>query len=71
MVRIVSGDPSFVDSVFRVAAEGVLTVNGTPSAGTRWIEGTRTVTVTDGRLTITNAVGAQNNKLCFVEITRQ
>ena len=70
-VRIVSGDPSFVDSVFRVAAEGVLTVSGTPTAGTRWIEGTRTVTVTDGRLTITNAAGAQNNKVCFIEITRQ
>jgi hypothetical protein len=57
-VRIVSGDPDFFDSVFRIAAEGVLTVSGTPTASTRWIDATRTVTVTDGRLTITNAAGA-------------
>jgi hypothetical protein len=29
------------------------------------------VTVADGRLTITNAAGASNNKICFVEITAQ
>ena len=71
LVRIVSGDPDWIDSVFRVAAEGVLTVSGTPTPSTRWIDGTKTVAVTDGRLTITNAEGGQNNKLCFVEITRQ
>jgi hypothetical protein len=27
------------------------------------------VTVSDGRLTISNAAGASNNKLCFVEIS--
>ena len=70
-VRIISGDPSHFDSVFRVAAEGVLTVSGTPTTSTRWIEGTQTVTVTDGRLTVTNGAGAQNNKICFIEITRQ
>ena len=70
-VRIISGDPSHFDGVFRVAAEGVLTVSGTPTTSTRWIEGTQTVTVTDGRLTVTNGAGAQNNKICFIEITRQ
>jgi glucose/arabinose dehydrogenase len=70
-VRIVSGDPSNFDSVFRMNAEGVLVVNGTPTTGTRWIEGTATVTVTDGRLTLRSGAGASNNKLCFVEITRQ
>ncbi len=70
-VRIVSGDASHFDSVFRVAAEGVLTVNGTPTTSVRWIEGTQVVTVSDGRLTITNAPGAQNNKISFLEITPQ
>jgi glucose/arabinose dehydrogenase len=68
-VRVVSGDPSNVDSVFRTTVEGVLTVNGTPSTATRWLEGTSTATVTDGRLTIRSAAGASNNKICFVEIT--
>ena len=68
-VRIVSGDAANFDSVFRVAAEGVLVVSGTPTTGSRWVEGTATVTVSDGRLTITNAAGATNNKICFVEIT--
>lgn len=70
-VRAVSGDASYVDSVFRVTAEGVLVVSGTPSTNMRWIEGTATVTVSDGRLTIRSGAGASNNKLCFVEITRQ
>ena len=68
-VRIVSGDASNVDSVFRVAAEGVLVVSGTPTSGSRWMEGTARVSVADSRLTITNAAGASNNKICFVEIT--
>jgi len=70
-VRVVSGDPGYYDSVYRVNVEGVLTVSGTPSSGVRWIEGTSTVTVSDGRLTIRNGSGATNNKLCFVEITKQ
>jgi hypothetical protein len=70
-VRVVSGDASYFDSVFRLSAENVLTVNGTPNSSTRWIEGTSTVTVADGRLTLRNASGASNNKICFVEIERQ
>ncbi|MEO5821257.1 MAG: PQQ-dependent sugar dehydrogenase [Vicinamibacteraceae bacterium] len=70
-VRVVSGDASNSDSVFRTTVEGVLTVTGTPTTSTRWIEGTQTVTVTDGRLTVRSGAGASNNKICFVEITAQ
>jgi hypothetical protein len=70
-VRIVAGDPNFINSVYRVVAEGVLTASGTPTTGMRWIDGTQTVTVTDGRLTVSNGTGAQNNKICFIEITQQ
>lgn len=70
-VRIVAGDASYYDSVHRIAAEGVLTVNGAASSSTRWVEGTATVTVGDGRLTIGNYAGASNNKIGFVEITRR
>ncbi len=70
VVRVVSGDASYFDSVFRIMVEGVLTVSGTPTTTTRWIGGTKTVTVTDGRLTIRSGAGARNNKICFVEITQ-
>jgi hypothetical protein len=56
---------------YQVAAEGVLTVSGTPTPSTRWIDGSQTVAVSDGRLTVTSAAGAQNNKICFIEITQQ
>jgi hypothetical protein len=68
-VRVVAGDPGYFDSVFRLEVEGVATVSGTPTSSTRWLEGTSTVTVDDGRLTLTNGAGASNNKICFVEIT--
>jgi len=67
-VRVVAGDASYFDSVFKINVEGVLTVNGTPTTGNRFVEGTATVNVTDGRLTISNASGASNNKIAFVEI---
>src|SRR5437867_525804 len=54
-VRIVAGDAGFYDGVFHTNVEGVLTVNGSPSSTNHWIEGTSTVNVIDGRLTISNA----------------
>jgi hypothetical protein len=70
-VKVVAGDPSYFDSVYKINAEAVTIVNGTPSSGTRWFEGTASVTVSDGRLTLSNASGSSNNKLCFVEVTSQ
>jgi hypothetical protein len=70
-VRIVVGDPVYFGSSFAVAAEGVLVVSGTTTSGTRWLDGTATATVTDGRLTIRNAAGASSNKICFIEVTPQ
>ena len=67
-VRLVAGDSQYYDSVFKFNVEGQLTVNGTPTSTAKFIEGTRTVTVSDGRLTISNATGSINNKLAFVEI---
>lgn len=68
-VKVVAGDAAFFDSVYRINVEGVLTVDGTPISGSRWVTGTKTVTVADGRLTVSNATGAKNNKLAYVEIT--
>jgi hypothetical protein len=68
-VHVVAGDASYISSVYRLSVEGVLTVNGTPTDTNRWIQGTSTVTVTDGRITIRSASGSVNNKICFLEIT--
>jgi hypothetical protein len=70
-VRIVSGDASFFDGTFRLNAETVLALSGTPTSANRWIDSTVTVTVSDGRLSISNGTGAVNNKICFIEITSQ
>jgi hypothetical protein len=68
-VHLVAGDAQYFNSVYKINVEGVLTVNGTPTNGNRFIEGTQTVVVSDGKLTITNAAGSSNNKLNFIEIT--
>lgn len=68
-VKIVAGDASYTDSVYKYALEGTLKLSGTPNAGNHWIEGTFSITVSDGKLTLTNAAGAVNNKIDFIEIT--
>src|SRR5260221_13119420 len=68
-VRIVAGDQTAIDSVYNITAEGVTVVSGTPDAATHWFDGTQNITVSDGRLTITNSASATNNKICFIDIT--
>ena len=68
-VHLVAGDMDYVDSVYRFNVEGVTVLSGTPNSGARWIAGDATVNVTDGRLTITNASGSSNNKLCYIDIS--
>ncbi|MBA3846626.1 MAG: right-handed parallel beta-helix repeat-containing protein [Planctomycetes bacterium] len=69
-VRLVCGDPANIDSVYRMQVEGRTLVDGVPTSANRFVEGTVTVQVSDGRLTLTSGSGARNNKVCFVEITR-
>jgi glucose/arabinose dehydrogenase len=68
-VRVVAGDPVYFGNVVRIAAEGAPVASGTTTSAARWVDGTATVSVTDGRLTISNGAGADGNKICFVEIT--
>ncbi len=69
-VRVVAGDPKVFNSTFRIAAEHVIVTEGIATTSRRWFDGTATVSVTDGALTLTSAPGAINNKLCFVEVVR-
>lgn len=70
-VRIVSGDPDNIDSVFRLNAEGVLALSGTPTSAQHWVDAASTIMVGDGRLSITNGSGSSNNKIDFIEVTQQ
>ncbi|HKQ40029.1 MAG TPA: MBG domain-containing protein, partial [Verrucomicrobiae bacterium] len=67
-IFMVAGDPDRFDSVYRLNVENVLVVSGTPTTGNRWISGSATVGVTDGRLTVSSGAGANNNKICFIDI---
>ncbi len=70
-VELVAGDPSFTDSVYRMAVEGMVLIDATPDAAHRWITRSATVTVKDGRLTLTSATGAANNKVCCIDIRQR
>ncbi len=68
-VHLVAGDPSYTDSVYKLKVESTTILSGTPSSSRHWIEATANVTVSDGKLTVSNASGAKNNKICFIDIT--
>ena len=67
-VTLVAGDTNYTDSVYRTNVEGVLALNGTPTSNARFIQGSISVNVTDGKLTVSNASGASNNKINFIDI---
>ena len=68
-VSAVAGDASHHDSRYVIAAEGRTLISGTPTSANRFVQGSVTVAVTDGRLTVGKASGAVNNKLVSLTIT--
>jgi probable HAF family extracellular repeat protein len=68
LVHLVSGDPSYTDSVYRVNVQGTLTVSGTPSASKHWFEGSVVVTVTNGELVVSDGTGSSNDKVDYIDI---
>jgi uncharacterized delta-60 repeat protein len=67
-VRLVAGDPNSTDSKYKMNLEGQLALEGTPGGNLHWFRSTSIVDVTDGRLTLTNASGAKENKIDFIDI---
>ncbi|MBI2009489.1 hypothetical protein HYS84_03765, partial [Candidatus Saccharibacteria bacterium] len=65
---IVSGDPSYIDSVYKINVENQLAIDATPTNTTRFFENTAAVTVSDGKLTLSNAPNSSNNKISFIEV---
>ncbi|MGH7176736.1 MAG: hypothetical protein ACREJC_05090, partial [Tepidisphaeraceae bacterium] len=67
-VRVVAGDPDFLDSIYKLSLEGSAALTGTPHDDIHWFRRTVNVQVSDGRLTLGNAAGSSNNKICFIDI---
>ena len=68
-VRLVAGDAQRYDSIFNLLVEGTVIMDAVPDAKTRWFDKTATVSVIDGRLTISNGPSSSNNKLTLIEVT--
>jgi hypothetical protein len=69
-VRIIAGDAVFNSGDFyHVLAEGQNAIFQRPSTPSQhWIGSNQAITVTDGRLTISNGPNAVNNKIVLVEV---
>lgn len=68
-VFVAAGDPLYTNGLYRIAAESVPLVDGSPCSSNRWVEGLGTVIVTNGRLSLTSRAGAISNGLSSVEIS--
>ena len=69
LAHIVSGDPNSLNSDYQWDVEGWVSVTKTPGASTVWEDFLLTTKVEDGKLTITSGPNANNNKICFVDIS--
>jgi hypothetical protein len=69
-VHVLTGDPVNTDVVSKLTVNGVLTVNGANSAATHWLEGTSTITVTNGLIQVAEQAGAYD-KIDAIEIVQQ
>src|SRR5687768_7927396 len=69
-VRIVAGDAVFnAGDFYHILAEGQNAINGRPSTPYQhWIGSNQPITVSDGRLTISNGANAVNNKIALIEV---
>jgi hypothetical protein len=69
-VTVAVGDPSYTNSRHVLRLEGVVAVDFTPTSTTRSQTVTRTVSVTDGRLTV-DPTGGTNTKIDYIDIVRR
>jgi N-acetylneuraminic acid mutarotase/fibronectin type 3 domain-containing protein len=68
-VHLVMGDPiTWTGRHYAVNVEGSLAVDFVPTKAERFVESDITVTVTDGKLTLTGASGSRYNNLSFIDI---
>lgn len=69
-VKIVAGDPCY-DTGPQITAEGVTILSGNATISNRWITGTKTITISDGRLTLSAKSGSTSRTpINFIEIKK-
>ncbi len=68
-VQIEAGDPSSINSRYNILANGNPIVNYVPTMANPNVLGSGTVSVVDGRLTVSNGPGAVNNKIDWIDIS--
>ena len=71
MVTICVGDPWWAYSTNIIQLEGIQVINDTVSSEQKWIEKTGTVSVNDGRLTVTFQGSTPHSQLCWIKISLQ
>ena len=67
-VKIVAGDANAYNARYAFKVEGNTVLDKTPTSGNRWVEGSASVVVKDGRLTLEGASSAYNNKINSISI---
>jgi hypothetical protein len=70
-VTICVGDPWWPNSTNVIRAEGTIVLNESVNYNQRWIERSRTVNVTDGRLTLTFTGSTPEAQLSWIKINPQ
>jgi hypothetical protein len=71
MVRIVGGDPAQKKNLIKIDAEGKRVVKGVTSSKNRFVERTKRITVTDGRLTVQSSTSRKlGHKINFIDIVQ-
>lgn len=68
-VHVIAGDAGGNDGVYALNVEDKQVIDFIPESKKRWTEGTVTVDVKDGRLTLTDNPNGSRNKVCAIEIT--
>jgi hypothetical protein len=68
-VQLVAGDPNNTDGFYKLSLENTLALSGRAHDQVHWFKRTVNVQVSDGKLTLGNAHGSSNNKICFIDIS--
>ncbi len=68
LVSLVSGDPSTPNERIGISVEGEIGIAAMTKPNKRFLEGILTVSVTDGKLTISNLPGYNENKINYLSI---
>jgi hypothetical protein len=67
-VHLVAGDAGFTDSQHVYNREGHPALSGTPTSAAPWVESIVRVSMSDGRLTLSNDPAGSNQKIDYIDV---